>query len=155
MTNSIFTFNDEQQQQQQQKYHTLGFMKSSFGVAAKNPTVTRRAVAYARSSSKHGKARFDFQDALRKDRDRIERLKGATWKHRLESLKVYPWKFFIAFMVGWSYLGLYVVPYVKDAQPHSTSTKVDLGRLPRSIHEKVVSNSSFVVKKNENEKIIP
>lgn len=131
----------------------LGSMKSSFLVSGKHQSVSRRAAAYAHSSSKHGKVRFDFQDALRKDRERIDRLKGATWKKRLDSLRVYPWKFFLVFMVAWSYLGLYVVPYIKNAQPNSTPAMVDLGRLPQDIHEKVIANSYLVGKKNESEKM--
>lgn len=72
---------------------------------------------HAHSSSKYSKhrLRFDFQDALQRDRSRIEKLNAAGWKQRVESLKVYPWKCFIVFMAGWSYLGLYVVPYLKEA----------------------------------------
>lgn len=71
---------------------------------------------HARSKSKYSKnnMRFNFHEALASDRARIEKLKLAGWRQRLNSLKVYPWKFFIVFMAGWSYLGLYVVPYLKE-----------------------------------------
>lgn len=72
---------------------------------------------HAHSSSKYSKKklRFDFQEALQRDRSRIEKLKASGWKQRLESLRVYPWKSFIFFMAAWSYLGLYAVPYLKEA----------------------------------------
>lgn len=73
----------------------------------------RRAAMHATSNYKKGRDRFDLKDALKKDRERIERNKALPWRERLEDLKVYPWKFFIVFMVLWSWLGTYVVPYMK------------------------------------------
>eukprot|EP00796_Vickermania_ingenoplastis_P003595 gene3595-2536_t len=68
---------------------------------------------FARGNSSLGKQRFTFQEALQKDREHIAILKASSWSRRLDSLREYPWKSFIVFMVVWSYLGLYVIPYVK------------------------------------------
>lgn len=91
---------------------------------------SRVAHVHARAESKDGKSRFNLQDALRKDRERVEKLKGASWKHRLNSMRIYPWKSFLCFMIAWSYLGLYVVPAVKT-HPQD---------LPRDVQQRLVSS---------------
>lgn len=52
-------------------------------------------------------------EAMRRDRERIERNRSLPWQQRLQDLQTYPWKTFIVFMALWSYLGTYVVPYLK------------------------------------------
>ncbi|KAK7197799.1 hypothetical protein NESM_000733000 [Novymonas esmeraldas] len=76
-----------------------------------------RSTVHATSSHKSGKDRFDLFNALQKDRQRIERNRALPWRERLHQLNVYPWKFFLAFMLFWSWLGTYAVPYLKGMQP--------------------------------------
>lgn len=54
-----------------------------------------------------------MKEAILRDRERIERNKTLPWRERLDQLKVYPWKTFICFMICWSWLGTYAVPYLK------------------------------------------
>ena len=62
-----------------------------------------------------------MKEAIVRDRERIERNKTLPWKERLEQLKVYPWKTFICFMVCWSWLGTYAVPYLKGHDQNNTT----------------------------------
>lgn len=101
-------------------------------LARKSFNTPKRSTVHARSNAKAGKERFDLKEAMRRDRERIERNKKLGWRERLEDLKVYPWKFFVAFMVFWSWLGTYVVPYLKEGDD---SRK----RLPADIVEKASS----------------
>ncbi|KEG13519.1 hypothetical protein DQ04_00961120 [Trypanosoma grayi] len=77
----------------------------------------RRATYHAVSDAKSGKDRFDLAESLRRDREAAGRRKSLPWRSRLSELRMYPWKFFVAFMLLWSWLGTYVVPYVKGMRP--------------------------------------
>lgn len=76
----------------------------------------RLAVPHARSNAKKGKHRFDLSEALHRDRERFMQNKELPLTERLLQLRALPWKFFIGWMALWSWLGLYVVPYLKDGR---------------------------------------
>ncbi|CAG9579161.1 conserved hypothetical protein [Leishmania major strain Friedlin] len=80
---------------------------------AKPQAAPRRSTIHATSSHKKGKDRFDLLHALQKDRQRIQHNRTLPWRQRLGQLRVYPWKLFLAFMMFWSWLGTYAVPYLK------------------------------------------
>lgn len=69
---------------------------------------------FAHSRIKHSKPRMSFQEALERDRMRVNQLKSLPIQERLKTWRAFPWKFFICFMVIWSYAGTHVVPYMKE-----------------------------------------
>ncbi|EPY35890.1 hypothetical protein STCU_00860 [Strigomonas culicis] len=105
--------------------------------------VPRRAVVHATSNAKSGKQRFDMMAALARDRDRIERNKKLPWREKLEDLKVYPWKFFIAFMIFWSWLGTFAVPYIKGMRPGELPSVGEGKEIPQEIREKAMPMPRF------------
>lgn len=106
-----------------------------------SPKHTYRPSVHARGSIKYSKARFDLDEVLRKDRERIELLRSSGWRARLGSLKVYPWKFFIAFMICWSFLGLRVVPYIKNIRAEGVLPNGKYEALPPEIRSNIEKNS--------------
>ncbi|CAD2214057.1 hypothetical protein AGDE_06909 [Angomonas deanei] len=99
----------------------------------------KRTSVHAHSSSKLGKQRFDLMEALQRDRERVDRNKTLPWKERLAQLKVYPWKFFIAFMIFWSWLGTYAVPYFKGMKPGELPSLGGGTSAPEDAREKLVA----------------
>ncbi|KAH9600952.1 hypothetical protein LSM04_003638 [Trypanosoma melophagium] len=86
----------------------------------------RRTTYHAVSCAKSGKERFDLAEALRRDRETAQRNRNLPWRMRLRMLKDYPWKFFLAFMLMWSWVGTYAVPYMKiTRQGEATSLRED------------------------------
>ncbi|ORC84734.1 uncharacterized protein TM35_000411040 [Trypanosoma theileri] len=73
----------------------------------------RRTTYHAVSCAKSGKERFDLAEALRRDRETAQRNRTLPWRTRIGMIKDYPWKFFLAFMLIWSWAGTYAVPYMK------------------------------------------
>lgn len=72
-----------------------------------------RPSSHATGDCRDGKPRFDLRNALRRDRERVLQNRTLPWRERLEEWKAYPWKAFLLFMVLWTWLGTYVVPYMK------------------------------------------
>lgn len=110
---------------------------------AKPKAAPRRSTIHAMSSGKKGKDRFDLISALQKDRQRIERNRTLPWKERLEQLRVYPWKLFLVFMVLWSWLGTYAVPYLKGLKAGQLPSIGDGKALPAEVREKVTPTPHF------------
>ncbi|KPA74002.1 hypothetical protein ABB37_09568 [Leptomonas pyrrhocoris] len=110
---------------------------------AKPKVAPRRSTIHAVSSEKKGKDRFDLFNALQKDRQRIERNRTLPWKERLGQLRVYPWKMFIVFMVLWSWLGTYAVPYLKGMKAGQLPSIGDGKQLPAEVLEKAMPTPSF------------
>lgn len=103
----------------------------------------RRASVHATSNYKRGKDRFDLFQALQKDRERIERNRTLPWRARLEQLRVYPWKFFLAFMVFWSWLGTYAVPYLKGMKAGELPSIGDGKPIPAEVQARAVPTPRF------------
>lgn len=96
------------------------------------------------SSGKNGKDRFDLFTALQKDRQRIERNRTLPWRERLDQLRVYPWKMFIVFMMLWSWLGTYAVPYMKGMRAGQLPSIGEGKQLPAEVREKATPTPNFV-----------
>lgn len=103
----------------------------------------RRSTIHAMSSGKGGKERFDLFHALQKDRQRIERNRTLPWRERLAQLQVYPWKMFLVFMALWSWLGMYVVPYLKGMKAGQLPSIGDGRQLPVEVREKATPTPHF------------
>ncbi|KPI90355.1 hypothetical protein ABL78_0582 [Leptomonas seymouri] len=110
---------------------------------AKSKAAPRRSTIHAISSEKKGKDRFDLFDALQKDRQRIERNRTLPWRERLAQLRVYPWKMFIVFMVLWSWLGTYAVPYLKGMKAGELPSIGAGKQLPLEVREKATPTPRF------------
>ncbi|CBZ36413.1 hypothetical protein, conserved [Leishmania donovani] len=110
---------------------------------AKPPAAPRRSTIHATSSCKKGKDRFDLFHALQKDRQRIRHNRTLPWRQRLDQLRVYPWKLFLAFMMFWSWLGTYAVPYLKGMSAGELPS-VGQGRLiPAEVRAKATPTPQF------------
>lgn len=96
-------------------------LRSAVLMTARQP---RRATHHALSSARLGKGRFDLAEALRRDRERAERSRSLPWRARVEELRAFPWKFFLAFMLLWSWLGTYAVPYIKGTRPGDANAAI-------------------------------
>ncbi|KAG8345475.1 hypothetical protein ERJ75_001435900 [Trypanosoma vivax] len=92
----------------------IGRLLAREGKSQRQP---RRTTHHAVSSARLGKERFDLAESLRRDRERAEQRRSLPWRERLSLLQDYPWKFFVAFMVFWSWFGTYAVPYFKGVGP--------------------------------------
>ncbi|RHW72770.1 hypothetical protein DPX39_040069000 [Trypanosoma brucei equiperdum] len=103
----------------------------------------RRATHHAVSSAKLGKERFDLMESLRRDREEAERNRMLPWRSRLKKLQEYPWKFFIAFMVFWSWLGTYAVPYLKNMRPGELPTVWEGRPIPKELKERATPMPHF------------
>ncbi|CCD12417.1 hypothetical protein, unlikely [Trypanosoma congolense IL3000] len=95
----------------------------------------RRTTHHAVSSARLGKDRFNLAESLRRERERVERNRALPWRDRLRQLQNYPWKFFIAFMVLWSWLGTYAVPYLKNMRPGELPALGDGRPIPAELKE--------------------
>lgn len=74
----------------------------------------QRPMVHATSNAKTSKHRLSLAEALRQDRARTERRRGMPWRQRLRSIRVDRLKFFLSFMLLWTWLGLYAVPMLKQ-----------------------------------------
>jgi hypothetical protein len=113
------------------------------GLLAKPKAAARRSTIHAMSNEKRSKDRFDLYSALQKDRQRIERNRTLPWRERLEQLRVYPWKTFLVFMVLWSWLGTYAVPYLKGMKAGQLPSIGDGKPLPAEVREKAMPTPNF------------
>jgi hypothetical protein len=85
-----------------------------------------------------------LEEALIKDRERIQRNKTLPWRERIEQIKVYPWKTFVVFMVVWSYAGLYVVPWLKGGDLGNVPKVTPLGqKVPDEVKQRLAQNPSL------------
>ncbi|KAG5471242.1 hypothetical protein LSCM1_01315 [Leishmania martiniquensis] len=110
---------------------------------AKPKVPPRRSTVHATSNCKHGKERFDLLHALQKDRQRIERNRTLPWRERLVQLRVYPWKLFLSFMMLWSSLGMYAVPYLKGMKAGELPS-IGQGRpIPAEVRAKATPTPQF------------
>ncbi|RNF18400.1 uncharacterized protein Tco025E_04517 [Trypanosoma conorhini] len=96
----------------------------------------RRPTHHALSSTKLGKERFDLAEALRRDRQRVERNRTLPWRARIKELRSFPWKFFVAFMLLWSWMGTYVVPYVKGMRPRELPSLGEGRDIPEELRQR-------------------
>ncbi|GET91000.1 hypothetical protein, conserved [Leishmania tarentolae] len=110
---------------------------------AKASTPPRRSTVHAMSSYKKGKDRFDLFHALQKDRQRIQHNRTLPWRERLDQLRVYPWKFFIAFMMFWSWLGTYAVPYLKNMKAGELPSIGEGRCIPAEVRAKATPTPQF------------
>jgi hypothetical protein len=86
---------------------------------SKAPRRSKTAVnAPRRSDAKLSKLRH-IEAALDRDRQSFADEQPFSL---VESLKTFPWKFFISFMMLWTYLGWYVIPAFKGINPDGTVT---------------------------------
>jgi hypothetical protein len=98
----------------------------------------------SRCETKTSKDRFSLEEALRRDRARIERNKTLPWRERLEQLKVYPWKTFLVFMAVWSYCGLYAVPWLKGVKLGEVPTVTPGGhKVPEDVRNRLAKNPTL------------
>lgn len=70
----------------------------------------------ARGDTKLSKLRT-IQQALERDRDAFEASKPFSL---VESIKEFPWKSFIVFMIVWTWFGYYVIPTFRGLNPDGT-----------------------------------
>ncbi|CUG93507.1 transmembrane protein, putative [Bodo saltans] len=127
-------------------YQKLGLLLQPQRSAHGAPQRTRRSVVSspAHSQRKSSKERFSLEEALIKDRERIQRNKDLPWKERLEQLKVYPWKTFVVFMILWSYAGLYAVPWLKGGDLGNVPKVTPLGqKVPEDVKQRLSQNPSL------------
>ncbi|AIO00604.1 hypothetical protein LPMP_310120 [Leishmania panamensis] len=120
---------------------------------AKPRVVPRRPTVHATSSCKKGKRRFDLLHALQKDRQRIERNRTLPWRERLDQLRVYPWKLFFAFMVFWSWMGTYAVPFLKGMKPGELRSIGERRPIPAEVRSKAAPTPQFAHLKERELKV--
>ncbi|KAG5471556.1 hypothetical protein LSCM4_03103 [Leishmania orientalis] len=119
-------------------------MQRHLGLLLAKPTAPpRRSTVHATSNCKKGKDRFDLLLALQKDRQRIEHNRTLPWRERLAQLRVYPWKFFLSFMVFWSFLGTYAVPYLKGMTPGELPSLGQGRPIPREVRVRATPTPPF------------
>ncbi|ESL10732.1 hypothetical protein TRSC58_01529 [Trypanosoma rangeli SC58] len=103
----------------------------------------RRATYSALGRAKLGKDSFDLAEALRRDRQRVERNRTLPWRARLKELKSFPWKFFVAFMLLWSWMGTYVVPYLKGMRPQELPALREGRGIPKELQQRATPTPAF------------
>ncbi|PBJ68472.1 hypothetical protein BCY84_02185 [Trypanosoma cruzi cruzi] len=108
----------------------------------------RRATHHAMSSTKLGKGRFDLAEALYRDRQRVENNRTLPWRARIKQIRSFPWKFFFAFMLLWSWLGTYVVPYVKGMHPRELPALGEGIRIPEELQQRATPMPAFMHRGN-------
>ncbi|CCW68816.1 unnamed protein product [Phytomonas sp. Hart1] len=89
------------------------FLKGFTVFEPRSTAAARRAIPHARGDSRKGKQRFSLAENLYRDRIRVEQTKALSFKDRLRSIKAHHCLFFVGFMIFWSWLGNYSVPYLK------------------------------------------
>ncbi|KAG5497488.1 hypothetical protein JKF63_03751 [Porcisia hertigi] len=104
----------------------------------------RRPTVHATSSHTKGKERFDLFRALHMDRQRVEHNRTLPWRERIQQLRVYPWKLFLAFMVFWSWLGTYAVPYLKGMKAGELPSIGERRAIPAEVRAKATPMPQFV-----------
>ncbi|RNC36646.1 hypothetical protein TcCL_Unassigned00347 [Trypanosoma cruzi] len=108
----------------------------------------RRATHHAMSSTKLGKGRFDLAEALYRDRQRVENNRTLPWHARMKQLRSLLWKFFLAFMLFWSWLWTYVVPYVKGMHSRELPALGEGIRIPEELQQRATPMPAFMHRAN-------
>uniref|UniRef100_A0A6U4WMK3 Uncharacterized protein n=1 Tax=Neobodo designis TaxID=312471 RepID=A0A6U4WMK3_NEODS len=83
------------------------------------PKRTRTSAQAPRTSDAKMSKLKNIEAALQQDRQAYEDEKPFSL---IESLKTFPWKFFVSFMMLWTYAGWHLIPSVKGVNPDGSAT---------------------------------